>query len=52
MLLAVYRLAQSRSSIVEVTVEDPAPAFERLRDSVDCEWVLSYLHQKQQIGNG
>lgn len=45
MLLTVYELAQSRSNIVEVTVEDPAPAFERLRDMVDCEWVLLYLYK-------
>ena len=46
MLLAVYNLASSRSSVVEVTVEDPAPAFERLRDAVDCEWVLRHLYRE------
>ena len=46
MLLSVYELAQSRSSIVEVTVEDPAPAFERLRDVVDCEWVFLHIYKK------
>lgn len=46
MLLAVYQLAKSRSSIVEVTVEDPAPAFEKLRDSTDCEWALMYLNEQ------
>lgn len=46
MLLAVYRLAQSRENVTEVTVEDPCPAFERLRDAVDCEWALLHIHQK------
>ena len=46
MLLAVYNLAKSRPSIVEVTVEDPAPAFERLRDATDCEWLLLHLHEE------
>lgn len=46
MLLAVYELAKSRSCITEVTVEDPAPAFERLRDAVDCEWVMLHLHEQ------
>lgn len=49
MLLAVYNLAKSRSSIVEVTVEDPAPAFERLRDSTDCEWALMYLQEQSLL---
>jgi GNAT superfamily N-acetyltransferase len=46
MLLAVYELAKSRSCITEVTVEDPAPAFERLRDAVDCEWVMLHLYEQ------
>lgn len=46
MLLAVYELAKSRSCITEVTVEDPAPAFERLRDAVDCEWVMLNLYEQ------
>jgi GNAT superfamily N-acetyltransferase len=46
MLLAVYRLAQSRENVTEVTVEDPCPAFERLRDAVDCEWALLHIHQQ------
>jgi histone acetyltransferase 1 len=32
---AVYDLAQKRRDVVEVTVEDPAPAFQSLRDRVD-----------------
>lgn len=47
MLLAVYKLAKSRPSIVEVTVEDPAPAFERLRDATDCEWLLLHLNEEK-----
>ena len=27
------------TDIAEVSVEDPAPGFQRLRDSVDCEWL-------------
>ena len=37
-MLAVYRLCRGLPEVAEVTVEDPAPAFERLRDSVDFEW--------------
>jgi len=37
-MLAVYRLCRGLPEVVEVTVEDPAPAFQRLRDSVDFEW--------------
>eukprot|EP01041_Mallomonas_annulata_P013165 gene13165-27849_t len=32
MLLCVYRLAQDRDAVVEVTVEDPAPGFQILRN--------------------
>ena len=49
LLLAAYNLAKSRSSIVEVTVEDPAPAFEWLRDTVDCEWVIQHLYGEHLI---
>jgi histone acetyltransferase 1 len=38
MMLAVYRLAASQPEVGEVTVEDPAPGFRRMRDSVDFEW--------------
>ena len=38
MMLAVYRLAAAQADVVEVTVEDPAPGFQRMRDSVDFEW--------------
>ena len=38
MLLQVYRTASARDFVIEVTVEDPAPAFQRLRDSVDVMW--------------
>jgi hypothetical protein len=40
MLLAVYRIVAERPDVVEVTVEDPCPAFERLRDAVDTEWAM------------
>ena len=41
----VEQLALSRDDIVEVTVEDPAPAFQRMRDSVDFEWAQRRLAQ-------
>lgn len=41
MLLATYRYAQrDDNNIVEITVEDPAPAFQALRDACDQEWLL------------
>jgi GNAT superfamily N-acetyltransferase len=40
MILAAYRLAESRPHVIEVTVEDPAEGFSRLRDAVDVEWLL------------
>jgi GNAT superfamily N-acetyltransferase len=46
MLLQVYRVAAERESVVEVTVEDPAPGFQRLRDAVDVEWVLLLTAQQ------
>jgi histone acetyltransferase 1 len=52
MLLAVYNIAQGREAISQITVEDPAPAFQRLRDSVDCEWALckeELLYKKKSI---
>ncbi len=36
----VYQLAHSREHIIEVTVEDPCPGFQRLRDIVDYEWAV------------
>ena len=38
MLLAVYRLAEERDDVAEITVEDPAVTFQRLRDKVDFQW--------------
>jgi hypothetical protein len=46
MILSVYRLAQNRPDITEVTVEDPAEGFSRLRDVVDCEWV--FIHKSYE----
>jgi histone acetyltransferase 1 len=46
MLLGVYRLAAERENVCEVTVEDPCPGFERMRDTVDCEWLLLALTPK------
>jgi len=41
-LKEIYKLAKNRDTVVEVTVEDPAPGFQRLRDCVDCEWFIGY----------
>jgi len=43
MLITIYELAKSRQEVVEVTVEDPAPAFQILRDQVDCKWCIQQL---------
>lgn len=40
MMLQVYAIAKERNELSEVTVEDPAPGFQCLRDRVDCEWAL------------
>jgi hypothetical protein len=48
LLLSIYRLAAERENIVEVTVEDPSPGFQRLRNAVDFEWyTLQYNPEKQ-----
>ena len=44
MLLAIYRLAIERADVVEITVEDPCPGFEHMRDTVDCEWFVIFSH--------
>lgn len=41
LLTTVYELAASREHTVQVTVEDPAPAFCSLRDSVDLRWLVT-----------
>jgi GNAT superfamily N-acetyltransferase len=43
MLLAVYRLAAGRPDVAEVTVEDPCPGFQAMRDTVDCEWLAAAM---------
>jgi hypothetical protein len=45
MVMCTYRLAQEREEYREVTVEDPAPGFERLRDVCDCEWASRLYEQ-------
>ena len=40
LILIAYQLAATRDDIVEVTVEDPAEGFSKLRDAVDCELVF------------
>ena len=45
LLLAAYKLAEKRQEVSEVTVEDPAPAFQRLRDAVDFEWFQTHTRE-------
>jgi ribosomal protein S18 acetylase RimI-like enzyme len=47
MLLHIYSIAQSRLEVTEITVEDPAEAFQNLRDVVDVEWFL--LHPPNDL---
>jgi GNAT superfamily N-acetyltransferase len=48
MMLATYRLARERNDVTEVTVEHPAPGFEKMRDLVDCEWALR-VHKEMTL---
>lgn len=51
MLMCVYRICSSKSDVVEVTVEDPAPGYKALRDTVDAEWVGERLHSVKLDAN-
>ena len=51
MLLEVYKLVHSRA-LSEVTVEDPAPGFQRLRDVVDCEVATRHCVAEYKRANG
>lgn len=42
LLHSIYQLAATRESIVEITVEDPSPAFQQLRDLVDIDWLIEH----------
>jgi len=42
LLLCTYRLAREQPNVTELTVEDPAPGFQSLRDAVDLEWMYSH----------
>lgn len=53
LLLTVYRVAQERSKVTQVTVEDPSLGFQQLRNSVDFEWLMimimmQYLQKKEE----
>lgn len=41
-MLSIYRLARDRSDVADISVEDPAPGFARLRDAVDFEWAVRH----------
>ena len=50
LLLTVYKLAEERENVIQVTVEDPSPGFQRLRNAVDFEWFIKiYELDKEQI---
>lgn len=42
MMLQVYKRTKDRADTTEVTVEDPAPGFQCMRDAVDIEWALQH----------
>ena len=42
LLMCTYRLASDLSHVTEITVEDPAPGFQSLRDAVDLEWLFCH----------
>ncbi len=50
MLRTVYDMACSRGDVAEVTVEDPAPGFQAMRDGVDVEWILQNSEFISSIG--
>jgi hypothetical protein len=41
-LLELYKRSSNSSTTSEVTVEDPAPGFQCMRDAVDIEWALQH----------
>lgn len=43
---SIYSLALGREAVVEITVEDPAPGFQNLRDIVDVEHVSRQIQVK------
>lgn len=51
MLLAVYRLADQRDDVAEITVEDPAVTFQRLRDKVDFQWAKLKMSSLNELLN-
>jgi len=51
MMMQVYAIAKERGETSEVTVEDPAPGFQCLRDFVDCEWALQAEFVIEKLSN-
>jgi hypothetical protein len=45
MLLCIYEWVRQQAEVVEITVEDPAPGFQSLRDAVDLEWCYTHLRR-------
>lgn len=48
LLHTAYRLAHSRAHVTEITVEDPCPGFQALRDQVDFELVVAHFKPSQE----
>lgn len=40
MMLHVYEMVRAREAVTEITVEDPCPGFQVMRDNVDFEWCV------------
>ena len=51
MLMTVYRIAEEREDIAEITVEDPAISFQRLRDKVDFQWARLKMQSMKDLLN-
>jgi hypothetical protein len=47
----IYKLVESRSKVSEITVEDPAPMFKKLRDSMDYQWYNEHKAAYEQEMN-
>eukprot|EP01040_Poterioochromonas_malhamensis_P006511 gene6511-7011_t len=49
LLLCVYRIADERKNVNQVTVEDPSPGFQRLRNAVDFEWYVLKCSLREEL---
>ena len=52
LMKAVYEMAQaSKSDVVQINVEDPAPGFVALRNRVDLEWMQQHAQEWNYVGS-